>query len=75
MVLLQLLFESVALLQGIRQQRKLHRLRYCGGNFVELPRMTEKEFTHLPGLEQTRCYHLFLSRASGAGTSTQCLNP
>jgi len=31
--------------------------------FVELAPVVEKEFAHLPGLEPSRCFHLFLSHA------------
>jgi hypothetical protein len=44
-------------------QNKLRRLRYQGGRFVELPPVDEKDFAHLPGLEASLCYHLFLSHA------------
>eukprot|EP00966_Prymnesium_polylepis_P096594 2237927-Prymnesium_polylepis.1 len=44
-------------------QNKLRRLRYRGGRFVELPPVTEAEFAHLPGLEASRSFHLFLSHA------------
>ena len=44
-------------------QNQLRRLRYHGGRFVELPPVTEEEFAHLPGLEASPCYHLFLSHA------------
>eukprot|EP00966_Prymnesium_polylepis_P298632 6901136-Prymnesium_polylepis.2 len=46
-----------------RMQNKLRRLRYQGGRFVELPPVDEKDFAHLPGLEASLCYHLFLSHA------------
>eukprot|EP00966_Prymnesium_polylepis_P170987 3952408-Prymnesium_polylepis.2 len=44
-------------------QNQLRRLRYCGGRFVELPPVMEEEFAHLPGLEPSPCFHLFLSHA------------
>jgi len=44
-------------------QSKLRRLRYRAGSFVELSPVTEEEFAHLPGLEPSPCYHLFLSHA------------
>jgi len=62
-LLLQLILEVAALVYGSRQQRKLRRLRHRGGGFVELPPLTENDFAHLPGLEPSPCYHLFLSHA------------
>ena len=58
-----LVFEAAAISYHIRSQSKLRRLRYRGGRFVELPPVTEKEFAHLPGLEPSPCFHLFLSYA------------
>ena len=62
MLLLQFILEAVALVYFFREQKKLRRLRYQGGEFVHLPALTEKDFAHLPGLEPSSCYHLFLSR-------------
>jgi|EP00966_Prymnesium_polylepis_P288448 hypothetical protein len=62
MLLLQLVAEVVAVVYSVRQQKKLRRLRYRGGDLVELPRISAAEFAHLPGLESSECFHLFLSR-------------
>ena len=63
MLLLHLIIEIVALVHATRQQQHLRRLRHRGGDFVELQPVTEKDFAHLPGLQPSSCYHLFLSRA------------
>eukprot|EP00966_Prymnesium_polylepis_P175219 4054713-Prymnesium_polylepis.2 len=63
MLVLQLVFEAVAIAYHIRMQKKLRRLRYRGGGFVELSSVTTQEFKHLPGLEPSPCFHLFLSHA------------
>ena len=63
MLVFQLAFEAAAIAYHIRMQSKLRRLRYRAGGFVELPPVTEKEFAHLPGLDPSPCYHLFLSHA------------
>jgi len=58
------LFLEVALLVHVsRRQEKLCRLRYRGGHFVKLSPVIGKEFVHLPGLEISPCFHLFLSHA------------
>jgi len=44
-------------------QSKLRRLRYRGGWFVELSPLSKADFIHLPGLEPSSCFHLFLSHA------------
>jgi hypothetical protein len=62
-LLLQLIFEVAALIYSARQQRRLRRLRHRGGGFVELPPLTKNDFAHLPGLEPSPCFHLFLSHA------------
>jgi hypothetical protein len=62
MLIFQLAFEAIAIAYHIRQQDKLRRLRYRGGKLVELPPLSKEEFAHLPGLESSQCYHLFLSR-------------
>jgi len=62
-LLLQLIFEAAALVYGAQQQRKLRRLRYRGGGFIELLPVAAEEFAHLPGLEPSPCFHLFLSHA------------
>ena len=62
-LLLQLVFEIMMLIYSARQQNKLRCLRYRGGGFVELPPLTDKDFAHLPGLEASPCFHLFLSHA------------
>eukprot|EP00966_Prymnesium_polylepis_P068845 1599142-Prymnesium_polylepis.1 len=51
------------LVYSARQQKKLGRLRHRGGDFVELPPVSENEFVQLPGLEPSPCFHLFLSHA------------
>ena len=63
MLAFQLACEAAAIAYHIRMQNKLRRLRYRGGRFVELPPVAEAEFAHLPGLEASACYHLFLSHA------------
>jgi len=70
MLIFQLLFEAVAIVYHIRMQNRLRRLCYRGGRFVELPPMSEEEFAHLPGLEPSPCFHLFLSRVA---TWPRCL--
>eukprot|EP00966_Prymnesium_polylepis_P323126 7379339-Prymnesium_polylepis.1 len=47
----QLVFESIAVVYIMRKQKKLRRLRYKKGRFVEFPPVADKEFAHLPGLE------------------------
>ena len=50
---------------GGPQQELLRRLRHTGnGAFVQFFPVTEAEFAHLPALEPSACFHLFLSRAS-----------
>jgi len=65
MIMLQFAAEVAVLSYNLRQNNQLRRLRYIGGGgeFVELSRVTEKEFVHLPGLEPSACFHLFLSHA------------
>ena len=63
MLLLQLIFEVMLFVYSARQQKKLRRLRHRGGDFVEMQPVTESEFAHLPGLEPSSCFHLFLSHA------------
>jgi len=63
MILAHLSFEVIALVNTIRKRKKLPQLRHRNGVFVELPAVTEKHFSHLPGLETSVCYHLFLSHA------------
>jgi len=63
MLAVQLLFEAAAIAYHIRMLKKLRRLRYRGGRLVELPPVAEKEFLHLPGLEPSPCFHIFLSHA------------
>mmetsp|Transcript_20685 Transcript_20685/g.61519 ORF Transcript_20685/g.61519 Transcript_20685/m.61519 type:complete len:631 (+) Transcript_20685:2-1894(+) len=63
MLVFQLVFEAVAIAYHIRMQNQLRRLRYRGGRFVELPPVAQEEFAHLPGLEASPCFHLFLSHA------------
>jgi hypothetical protein len=67
MLAFQLVFEAAALAYQIRQWNKLRRLRYRGGGFVELPPVAEKELTHLPDLQPSPCFHLFLSHALPLG--------
>ena len=63
MVLIQLIVEGATIAYWVRHHKTLRRLCYLGtGEFVELPRLNEKDFAHLPGLEPSPCYHLFLSR-------------
>eukprot|EP00966_Prymnesium_polylepis_P141159 3259600-Prymnesium_polylepis.1 len=59
----QLVFEAVAVAYHVRMQSKLRRLRYRGGRFVEPALVTKREFAHLPGIEPSPCFHLFLSHA------------
>jgi hypothetical protein len=63
MLAFQLVFEAAALAYQIHQWSKLRRLRYRGGGFVELAPVAEKEFSHLPDLQPSPCFHLFLSHA------------
>jgi len=63
MLAFQVIFEAAAVAYQIRQWKKLRRLRYRGGGFVELLPVAEKEFAHLPGLQPSPCFHLFLSHA------------
>eukprot|EP00966_Prymnesium_polylepis_P221107 5114586-Prymnesium_polylepis.1 len=66
-----LVFEAFYIVYHIQTENKLRRLRYSvgraslgGGGFVELPPVSAKEeFAHLPGLEPSPCFHLFLSHA------------
>jgi hypothetical protein len=59
----QLVFEAGYIAYHIHMQKKLRQLRYRGGGFVELPPVTKHELAHLPGLESSSCFHLFLSHA------------
>ena len=62
MLLLQLVFEAAFLMHRARLQNQLRRLRHVRGDFVELDSVSPKEFSHLPGLQPSPCFHLFLSR-------------
>ena len=59
----QVAIEVVATAWNVHMRKELRRLRYRGGGFVELLPVTQEEFAHLPGLEPSRSYHLFLSHA------------
>jgi len=63
MLVFQLVFEAIAFAYHMRMQNQLRRLRYRGGGFVELSPLSEEELAHLPGLEPSPCFHLFLSHA------------
>ena len=63
MILCQLVFEAYTIGYYVAKRNQLRRLRYNGGFFVELPPVTEEEFKHLPGLQPSPCFHLFLSHA------------
>jgi len=64
MIVVQVAFDTLALLDTYRQQKQLRRLRYVKGDaFVEIRPINEGEFLHLPGLEPSKCFHLFLSHA------------
>lgn len=63
-----LVFCGVLVVAVMRHQnhlrRKLRRLCFVRDNrFVELPPLGEAEFEHLPGIEESPCFHLFLSHA------------
>jgi hypothetical protein len=62
-LLLQLIMNAMAFAHKIQDEKTVRRLRYVrGGEFVELPPLTKEDFAHLPGLEPSPCFHLFLSR-------------
>eukprot|EP00966_Prymnesium_polylepis_P156485 3615528-Prymnesium_polylepis.1 len=63
-----LIFEVAVLVHVSRRKGKLSRLRYRGGNFVKMPPVSDEEFKHLPGLQPSTFFHLFLSRELGAPT-------
>jgi hypothetical protein len=67
MLVFHLVFEAIAIVYHIRMQKKLRRLRYHRGRLVELPSVAEEEFAHLPGLQPSPCFHLFLSREPPSG--------
>eukprot|EP00966_Prymnesium_polylepis_P143856 3320787-Prymnesium_polylepis.1 len=58
-----LVVEIVLLAYIAKQQKLVRRLRYVKGDFVELPPVIEAEFAHLPSLQPSPCFHLFLSHA------------
>ena len=57
-------FAITDLVDHVNQEAGQRRLR-CSkdGKLVELKPPATRDFSHLPGLEQSLCYHLFLSRA------------
>ena len=62
MILCQIIFEVYTIAHYVRRRNQLRRIRHSGGFFVELPPVNEKEFSHLPDLQPSPCFHLFLSR-------------
>jgi len=63
-MLIQLIFEIVSFMLSVRQEMLARRVRFLGsGQMVELAPRTKADFAHLPGLEPSECYHLFLSHA------------
>jgi len=63
MLFFQLIVEASAIAYQIRMQNMLRRLRHRGGRFVELPSLTQEDFSHLPGFVSSQYFHLFLSHA------------
>ena len=63
LVFLGLVVQVATAIYCMSQNKKLRRLRYRRGDeFVELALLSDKDFAHLPGLEPSACFHLFLSR-------------
>ena len=73
LLLFQLVLDAGSLLLWFRKRQSLYRLRFKNGEFVELPPVSEKDFAHLPGLEASASFHLFLSRELPLlGTAQKC---
>ena len=57
-------FAITDVVDHVSQEAGQRRVRFSGdGKLVELQPPAKKDFAHLPGLEKSLCYHLFLSRA------------